>query len=101
LANIPVARLEFEPLQIKANVVAAMERILSLSTLKKKPSDFIKSVYLSMHGHPGVLIKRSEYEQLQSVQLNPNHKIPIKTLFSMRPFKPVKDVPTVPDIVYG
>jgi large subunit ribosomal protein L1 len=101
LANIPVARLEFEPLQIKANVVAVVEKILSLSTVKKRPSDFITAMQLSMHGHPGVLIKRSEYEQLQGVGLKSNYKIPVKPLFSMKPFKPRKDTPLVTDIVYG
>lgn len=55
-----------------------------------------------MHGHPGVCIKRSEYEAATPVDLNAPYAISIKPLFELA--RPKKDIPehtVVPEIVYG
>lgn len=69
----------------------------------KKPQDFIQAVYLSMHGHPGIPIKKIHFldcKFLQSLKGNKN-PIPIARIFNIKQIQNLneEDTDTVqPDI---
>lgn len=94
LVNIAVAKLSFEPEQIRANVVSALEKIQAISPEKR----FIACIHLSMHGHPGVLVAKACFEkpEWQKTITGPIELKPIVT----RPPPIIEAVQPV-DIVYS